>query len=185
MSAVSTDLWQRLAAYEIGPQTASLTFPARLARENRWTLEHAARVIREYKRFCYLAATSETDVTPSDAVDQVWHLHLTYSRDYWNRFCPEVLSAPLHHGPTAGGSNEKARYYHQYAGTLKLYEDTFGEPPPSDIWPSAARRFNDDPKGMRVNPADVIILPRKLAYILGGAAGIALAMIVWLAGGLG
>lgn len=103
--AFTTALWQRLAAHDIGPAEASLSFAARLARENRWREAHADAVIHEYKRFCYLACTAGHEVTPSDAVDQVWHLHLTYSRDYWEVFCPEVLQADLHHGPTAGGKS--------------------------------------------------------------------------------
>ncbi|MEX0341782.1 MAG: hypothetical protein AB3N06_04280 [Erythrobacter sp.] len=160
MSATSTDLWQRLAAYEIGPADAALSFTQRLARENRWSSEHATRVVREYKRFCYLAKTAGHEVTPSDSVDQAWHLHLTYSRDYWHRFCPEVLGADLHHGPTAGGQVERTRYYDQYAATLKSYEEAFGEAPPPDIWPDANRRFNIDPRSFRVNPRDVFVVPR-------------------------
>ncbi len=160
-SPVETEIWQRLAAHEIGPPDASFTFADRLARENRWTVEYAKRVIREYKRFCYLAMTAGQEVTPSDAVDQAWHLHLTYSRDYWQEFCPNVLGADLHHGPTAGGPVERDRYYAQYAATLKAYEDTFGEPPPPDIWPDAGRRFQVDPLAFRVNPKDVIVAPRR------------------------
>lgn len=166
MSAVASDLWQRLAAYEIGPSTASLTFAQRLARENRWSSAFAERVIREYKRFCYLAVTAGHEVTPSDAVDQAWHLHLTYSRDYWERFCPEVLGTSLHHGPTAGGTVERRRYYDQYAATLKSYEETFAEPPPPDIWREAKRRFAIDPKAFRVNPQDVMVLSRNWLIIL-------------------
>ncbi len=99
-----TDLWHRIAAHSIGPDDAALTFAARLARENRWSLAHAEAVIGEYKRFCYLAMTAGHEVTPSDAVDQAWHLHLTYTRDYWQTFCPEVLGGDLHHGPTKGGA---------------------------------------------------------------------------------
>ncbi|MCR2834604.1 glycine-rich domain-containing protein [Parerythrobacter lacustris] len=175
MSAIATDLWQRLAAYEIGPRAASLSFADRLARENRWSAEFTRRVIREYKRFCYLAVAAGHEVTPSDAVDQAWHLHLTYSRDYWERFCREVLGVSLHHGPTAGGQAERARYYDQYAATLKAYEDHFGESPPADIWPGAARRFNTDPRAFRVNPADVVIIPRKIGYTMFAVAGILLA----------
>ena len=76
------------------PKTAALTFADRLARENGWSAAKAARVVDEYRRFCFLAATAGHEVTPSDAVDQAWHLHLTYSRDYWERFCPEVLGRP-------------------------------------------------------------------------------------------
>ena len=167
--AIPTDLWQRLAAHEIGPKAATLTFAARLARENRWDADYAARVILEYKRFCYLAVTAGHEVTPSDAVDQAWHLHLTYSRDYWDVFCAEVLQAPLHHGPTAGGTTERTRYYDQYAATFRSYEAAFGAPPPPDIWPSAKRRFGSDPRSFRVNPSDVIVLDRRLA--IAGAIG--------------
>ncbi|MEM6858756.1 MAG: hypothetical protein AAF559_12890 [Pseudomonadota bacterium] len=160
-------MWRRLESHSIGPADASLTFAQRLARENRWSASHAERVILEYKRFCYLARTAEAgqQVTPSDAVDQAWHLHLTYSRDYWDEFCSNVLGSPFHHGPTAGGSVERARYYDQYAATLKAYEDAFGEAPPADIWPDAKRRFEVDPQGMRVNPNDDLILSRPKGVV--------------------
>ncbi|MBI1401901.1 MAG: hypothetical protein GC147_01630 [Porphyrobacter sp.] len=172
------DLWHRIAAHEIGPPGAALTFAARLARENRWDAAHAARVIGEYKRFCYLAMTAGHAVTPSDAVDQAWHLHLTYSRDYWEVFCAQVLGAPLHHGPTAGGAVERERYYRQYAETLAAYEAVFGAPPPPDIWPSARRRFHVDPQGIRINGFDVIVLRRRVALALGLTVFVA----GWLAG---
>ena len=171
-------LWQRIADHHIGPADASLSFTARLARENRWSLAHAERVIGEYQRFCYLAVTAGHEVTPSDAVDQAWHLHLTYSRDYWQIFCPEVLRADLHHGPTKGGGAERGRFYQQYAATLAAYEAAFGQIPPADIWPSANRRFSVDPKGARVNFSDGIFLGRRVALALGLLAFVA----GWLAG---
>jgi hypothetical protein len=178
VSPPSTELWQRIAAYTIGPDGAALTFAERLARENRWSASYADRVIGEYKRFCYLAITSGHEVTPSDAVDQAWHLHLTYSRDYWQEFCPAVLGADLHHGPTRGGPVERTRYYRQYAATLSAYEAIFGDPPPADIWPTARRRFAIDPRGFRVNPYDGIFLKRRVALALGLTAF----MVGWLAG---
>jgi hypothetical protein len=162
-----TLLWHRIAAHCLGPPDASLTFAVRLARENRWSLPHAERVIGEYRRFCYLAVTAGHDVTPSDAVDQAWHLHLTYTRDYWKVFCPEVLGADLHHGPTKGGTTERARFYHQYAATLAAYEAAFSEAPPPDIWPDAHLRFAVAPRGERVNFRDGIFLPRRVALALG------------------
>lgn len=166
-SPADAALWQRIADHQVGPAEASLSFTARLARENRWSLPHAERVIIEYKRFCYLAMTAGHEVTPSDAVDQAWHLHLTYSRDYWQTFCPEVLRADLHHGPTRGGPVERERYYRQYAATLAAYEAAFGETPPADIWPDARRRFTVDPQAIRVNLFDDIIVPRRVALALG------------------
>jgi hypothetical protein len=172
------ELWHRIAAHEIGPPDVSLTFTARLARENRWSLAHAEAVIGEYKCFCYLALTAGHEVTPSDAVDQAWHLHLTYSRDYWQVFCPEVLRSDLHHGPTKGGAAERDRFYHQYAATLAAYEAAFGAAPPPDIWPPAHRRFSVDPKGVRVNFSDGIFLSRWVALALGLLAFVG----GWLAG---
>jgi len=166
-------VWASLSHYTIGPEDAVLPFAARLARENGWSTAYAARVIEEYKRFCFLAVTGDSEVTPSDAVDQAWHLHLTYSRDYWDRFCPEILGSQLHHGPTAGGGTERHRYFEQYAETLKRYEEVFGALAPPDIWPGAARRLIDDPKARRVHPRDAFIIPKATArflLLLAGAA---------------
>lgn len=181
MEAERTELWQRLADYRIGPEDAAFSFAERLARENRWSAEHGARVVHEYKRFCWLACKAGHEVTPSDAVDQAWHLHLTFSRDYWSRFCPDVLRMPLHHGPTAGGTTERTRYYDQYAQTLASYESHFGEPAPEDIWPGARRRFVVDPQAVRVNPADALIMSRKLAYGLAAVTAIAFAAVLVVA----
>lgn len=177
-STASHPVWQMLRSYEIGPPEAALSFSARLARENGWSAAMAERVIAEYRRFVFLAVTGDAPATPSDAVDQAWHLHLTYSRDYWERFCPDILGRPLHHGPTAGGGEEHRRYYRQYADTLARYEAAFGAPPPSDIWPSAARRLIDDPRARRVHPRDAFIVPRRTAALLalGFAAMTALAL---------
>ena len=173
MGAPEHPVWQALEPYRIGPPDAALTFITRLARENRWSEEFAARVIAEYKRFCFLAVTAGHEVTPSDAVDQAWHLHLTYSRDYWERVCPHVLGRDLHHGPTAGGGAEQARYFEQYARTLRSYEAAFGPPPP-DIWPEAARRFGRDARGVRVRPGDVIWLSHWHTIAIGAALAVLL-----------
>lgn len=168
-------VWVALSTYCIGPADAALSFATRLARENGWSAAHATRVMDEYRRFAFLAATAGHPVTPSDAVDQAWHLHLTYSRDYWERFCPEVLGRPLHHGPTAGGADEQHRFFDQYAATLKSYEAAFGETAPADLWPSAAQRLTDDPRARRVHPRDGVVLKRSVlaalmivAAVLGG-----------------
>ncbi len=159
-------VWTALSHYIVGPETAALPFVERLARENGWRRAHAARVFEEYRRFCFLAVTCDHAVTPSDAVDQAWHLHLSYTRDYWERFCPRVLGRPLHHGPTAGGADEQHRFFVQYAETLRSYERVFG-PPPADLWPDARRRLTQDHKARRVHPRDAFIVPRRPALLLG------------------
>ena len=160
----------------------ALPYTRRLARENGWTDAHAERVIEEYKRFCFLAVAAGFEVTPSDPVDQAWHLHLTYSRDYWDNFCPEVLGCKLHHGPTKGGAEERGRHFEQYAATLKAYETAFGAPPPADIWPAASDLLSDAARARRVHPRDGMVVPRRLAHGLLGAAVLAIvlfALVSW------
>ena len=134
-TAFRSDLWHDIAAFSLDDPTAVFKFSDRLARENSWSLAYTQRAIEEYKRFVYLAMRSGHPVTPSVAVDQVWHLHLTYTESYWTELCGEVLERPLHHGPTKGGKAEGSKFNDWYARTLASYEDAFGHAPPSDIWP--------------------------------------------------
>lgn len=165
-------IWQALAAMRIEPEGAALSFTRRLARENGWSRGHAEAVMHEYRRFLYLAATGTTEVTPSDQIDQAWHLHLAYTRHYWEELCARIIGRPLHHGPTAGGVSEGRKYRALYAETLRRYRDTFGEEPPGDIWPPSDIRF-----GTRYQWVDCTrhyLLPRKAVSLAGMAGGSAL-----------
>lgn len=172
------DLWRRLAAFEIDANDADFPFSARLARDNQWPRAFACRVIEEYKRFAYLAMTAGAEVTPSDEVDQAWHLHLTYTRNYWDAF-REALGAPLHHGPTKGGRTEKNRYLENYERTLKAYAEEFGAPPPHDIWPPSMIRFSRAPKMQRLCTEDYFMVPKQVlrkagAGLAAGGAAVSL-----------
>ncbi|MFM8953133.1 MAG: glycine-rich domain-containing protein, partial [Planctomycetaceae bacterium] len=105
MTPTQARLWAGISAHPLDDPRAPLTFTARLARENGWSIARAVRVVEEYRRFVLLAVTVGEPMTPSEDVDQVWHLHLVYTRDYWNAFCDGVLGVPLHHGPTRGGGD--------------------------------------------------------------------------------
>ena len=150
-TAEQRELWARLCNFDLDEPGASLGFSRRLARENGWTPSFAKRVVEQYKRFLFLAISAGHPVTPSDEVDQAWHLHLVYTRSYWNELCQGVLRAPLHHGPTRGGAQEGAKFGEWYAKTRASYARFFGEYPPPDIWPDAEIRFGDAPHFRRVN----------------------------------
>jgi hypothetical protein len=139
-----TGLWDRLAAMRIEPEGARLTFAARLAKEQGWSPGHAERVVEEYRRFLYLAATLKPEITPSVQVDEAWHLHLTYSRHYWEELCGRILRKPLHHLPTEGGAEEAARHRRQYEATRSAYAQTFDAPTPADIWPSCGEAVGQE-----------------------------------------
>jgi len=172
------ELWRRIQAHEFDKADVEFPFSMRLAEENGWTDDFAQHAIREYRRFVFLACIADHEVTPSDEVDQVWHLHLAYTRDYWERFCGEVLRRPLHHRPTEGGIAEQSRYEANYLQTLALYQETFAEPPPLEFWPPAQIRFDPKASFTRVNKGIFTISPqtskreRILRRLTGIAAGV-------------
>ena len=142
---VSSDtLEAQLLAYEF-----PAAFAGRLAGEHGWTMPFTLEVLREYRRFLVLAATSTQSVTPSRTVDAAWHEHLTHTRDYWLRLTP-LLPGALHHEPGEGKSGDTGHFAEQYEGTLELYRERFGEPDPR-IWPDPART-QGRPARRRFNP---------------------------------
>ena len=151
-------LWERIERHDFEPGHA-LNFTRRLARDKDWTLPFAHAAILEYRRFCFLAVAAAAPVTPSEEVDEVWHMHLTYSHDYWDVWCATVLGGPLHHGPTQGGPVEQTRFREQYAATLAVYETFFG-PPPETFWPATRARFRNPPKFRVIDTDRWIALPR-------------------------
>ena len=159
MKTEHIELLQRLEGYTPDEPTA-FPFSERLARENGWSPSYARRVIHEYKRFAFLAVTAGHPVSPSDEVDQAWHLHMLYTRAYWTNFCAEVLRTPLHHQPTKGGREERGKFHNWYQRTLESYRQFFNMEPPSDIWPSAERRFGEDIHFVRVNEVRNWIIPK-------------------------
>jgi hypothetical protein len=158
--------WQAIAAHDFNipsatsAEAAALTFEGRLARENNWDSAHTARVIEEYRRFLYLAVHAGHPVTPSDAVDQAWHLHLVYTRNYWDILCGEVLGRPLHHGPTRGGDAEASKFTDWYDHTLASYRAHFRAAPPADIWPPPHVRFAAHDRFQRVDTAQHWVIPK-------------------------
>ncbi len=165
--------WTRLSGLEFDAADTAFPFSARLARDNGWSPAFAAEAIEEYRKFCFLAVHAGHPVTPSDDIDQVWHLHLTYSRHYWDTLCRDKLERPLHHGPTQGGSAEGRKFHDWYEATLASYRRYFGEPP-NDVWPAASERFHERNDFVRINRCDVLTLDRAvlkrgaLASLAGG-----------------
>jgi hypothetical protein len=136
-------LWQKISAFEFDAKDTVFTFAKRVARENGWSPHYTKRVIKEYKRFIFLCCICNKGITPSDPVDQVWHLHLTYTQSYWMDFCEKTLAKQIHHHPTMGGNNEAIKFDNYYSYTVELYEEKFNNIPPADIWQPNKERFND------------------------------------------
>ena len=140
-------LWDRIVAHRLDAAAGSAPYSVKL---------------EEYRRFVYLTQVADTQMTPSEPVDRAWHMHLTFTRNYWDEFCAKVLSTPLHHDPCTG-DEEMPRYRSQYEQTMALYEHEFGTRPPRDIW-------------------EPVRIPKEV--IVGGAVGLlgAVVMVLRMAG---
>ena len=136
-------LWEKITQFKIDDENSDFTFSKRLARENNWSLEYSKKVIDEYKKFIFLCCVTKTGVTPSDQVDQAWHLHLTYTKSYWIDFCKNTLEKEIHHNPTKGGKSEATKFDDFYSKTKEDYKTLFEKEPPIEIWPSNENRFSE------------------------------------------
>jgi len=143
MESEHLHLWNQISDFELDDNDSSTTFTDRLARENGWTHEFSVRAIHEYKKFLFLVYVTNQPLTPSDVVDQVWHLHLLYTHSYWDELCGNILKRKVHHGPTKGGKDEKEKFTNWYLRTIELYKSNFNQNPPIDVWPSNEIRFKD------------------------------------------
>ncbi|MDZ4813661.1 MAG: TIGR04222 domain-containing membrane protein [Pseudomonadota bacterium] len=152
-------LWERIRAHPFADSTRPIDFVAKLMSVQGWTHEQALEAIEEYRRFCFLACVAGAAVTPSDQVDEVWHQHLTHTRDYWEVWCAGVLKLPLHHEASHGGSIALTLHRHQYADTLAHYEQWFGTPA-QRWWPGTRERFRRPQRFRRVDLEQVWLLPR-------------------------
>ncbi|WP_343671515.1 hypothetical protein [Chitinophaga sp.] len=135
MNATQLTLWEKIEQFPIDDGAATLPFSARLAKEQCWTAKFTQRAILEYKRFIFLCCVLDNGASPSKIVDEVWHLHLTYTRSYWEAFCRDTLGTDLHHIPSTGGHEEDNRHLEWYKATLTHYKTFFDSDPPDDIWP--------------------------------------------------
>ena len=128
-------LWQKILEFDLEGPPSEYGFTTRLANENFWTSAFTGQAILEYKKFMYLAATSDMMVSPSEIVDQVWHQHLVFTKSYQD-FCA-VLGKPIQHVPSTHNKDEFEKFKRARERTTSLYREAFGEPP-EQIWNSSS-----------------------------------------------
>ncbi|GAA4396716.1 hypothetical protein GCM10023187_05160 [Nibrella viscosa] len=128
---LNTDLWTRIVAFDLDQPLSEYGFSTRLAHENCWTQAFTATAILEYKKFMYLAATTDFMVSPSEIVDTVWHQHLIFTQSY-TEFCG-LLGRTIQHIPSTHNRDDYERFRQAKERTAELYARTFGEQPKA-IW---------------------------------------------------
>jgi len=145
LSNQNKDLWRRIEDFSIDDPLASVKYSDKLAYFNGWSKGYTKRVIEEYKKFIFLCCVLPGGASPSKPIDEAWHLHLTYTHNYWKEFCNTVLGKEIHHFPSRGGPEEKEKHSYWYENTLKAYFNYFEKEPPGDIW------IHDTPVSMQQN----------------------------------
>lgn len=94
----------------------------------------ASAFVREYARFMTMIYFSTNTLTPSEEVDQVWHLHQTMTIEY-RTFCNKVYGKFIDHTPTTG-QEDTPKFSEIYIQTIELYKFIFKLQSPSSIWPT-------------------------------------------------
>ena len=159
------------------------TFQERLSSEHDLTEESARRLVEEYRRFLYLKAIDGGSLTPSERVDQAWHLHMETAGEGWAQFCDDVLKFRIDH--RTGLSRKEAMA--SYSRLLQLYRREFNQEPPGDIWPGERERMRNVIGGGMVFAAVVLFLFGFGLYPFIGVAGqvvwVGICMVLFLVGG--
>ena len=122
--------WQDIQHFDLEGAISEYGFATRLAYENKWSINFTQKAILEYKKFMFLAATSDTMVSPSEIIDIVWHQHLIFTLSY-TKFAKKLGKRIEHIPSTSDGEKEKFKAAKVH--TLARYKEVFGSAP-TDIW---------------------------------------------------
>jgi len=101
------ELWEKIQNFNFDDQNSSYPFSKKLANENNWSNLFTQNAIAEYRKFIFLCCISPCGASPSDIVDKIWLLHLTYTKNYWEDFCSNSLQQDVHHHPSKGSIMKK------------------------------------------------------------------------------
>lgn len=99
----------------------------KLSEKKGWAVERIARTETEYLRFLYLLAKypEEIIVPWSEDLDEFWHQHILYTRQY-PRDCQTVFGRFIHHDPYIEADPEKHKK--AWTRTQELYAEEFWAP---------------------------------------------------------
>lgn len=128
---MNKELWDKILKFDFDNPPSEYGFSTRLANENFWTINFTQQAILEYKKFMYLAATSDLMLSPSEIVDTVWHQHLIFTQSY-QEFCA-ILGKQIQHIPSIHNKEDFPKFKAAKERTIRFYENIFG-PQTKSIW---------------------------------------------------
>lgn len=126
-------LWERIQFAALPDSIARHEFAVALAYQIDVPIAEARDVVREYRRFLYLATITDQHRVPPEPVRKAWAMH-ALSPDYAD-FCASVLKKPL----AFDDGTRKFGAHGAYRRTLSAYLREFGTTPPATFWPPAIK----------------------------------------------
>jgi hypothetical protein len=105
----------------------------RVMKEQGWSSEKTDAAILEYRRFWLLHKKNPgMAIVPSLDVDEVWHAHILYTKQYM-RESQDYFGHYFHHNPTENAEGD-SRNSDSYQRTLNAYQNEFGSL--NSVWDS-------------------------------------------------
>lgn len=133
--------WRLDRATLLAGDTYNTRFINRVKEKNpHWNRSMIGFLIEDYKKFMYVAATSNKMCTPSKDVDIIWHEHVLFTRDYFNHWCADILKKVIHHEP--GTPDEQPKFKSAYEKTQAKIKKTYGSREES-VLPDVADSLGD------------------------------------------
>lgn len=86
------------------PEALFARLADRIAKENAWSYEYAARIMDQALAFLAACARSAQPLAPSSLVDIGWHVFILYTREYAD-FCERISGGFIHHVPDDGAGD--------------------------------------------------------------------------------
>ena len=121
--ASANDYLQQLDLSYIARKMCSQHYPM-----PQWQPALAEICIMLYKRFLWLLIKyPEAKLVPTRDMDEVWHNHILYTKNY-TQDCLSLFGRYIHHVPSdPDDSQEMSSVLAQFEETKKLYFQEFGE----------------------------------------------------------
>lgn len=93
----------------------------------RWTMSDATHCCQLYKNFLYLQKKhSPAALVPTREIDEFWHNHILYTRNYFND-CFSIFGHYLHHNPSSP-HEDLEQLAKDFMKTKQFYYDEFKKP---------------------------------------------------------
>lgn len=116
-------------------------------------------LFREYARYMALKASSPNNFeVPCKIVDEVWHEHLQFNRNY-EIICKKAFGRTIYHNPAMPGE-DNSKYKNIYNQTLSRYMNYFGTPP-KEFWGEIQLSADESAKECVPNRAAAIRSKRR------------------------